>query len=167
MVRILFVCLGNICRSPTAVGVARAALARAGLADRVVVDGAGTEGHHAGEAPDPRTLAHARARGYDLSGLRARRVAPPDFHAYDRLLALDRANLAELHRRCPPLQRVKLGLFLDLAPELGRPEVPDPWALGPESFEEVLDLCEAGARGLVRSLLEPHALRAARAGGIG
>ena len=154
VVKILFVCLGNICRSPTAEGVVRARAAAAGLSF-VEVDSAGTGGWHAGEAPDPRTIAHARKRGIDLSGLRARQVAPMDFVLFDRLYAMDRANLKGLRALAPAEHAHKASLFLDVLVARGHPpgrEVPDPWAGGPADFERVLDLCEAAADALLDEL---------------
>lgn len=150
--RILFVCMGNICRSPTAEGVFGAHLQRSSLAARVVIDSAGTLDHHTGEAPDPRTQAAARRRGYDLSGLRARAVSPRDFAHADLLVAMDHANLAALARDCPAEHRHKLSLFLEFAPEVGLQEVPDPYYGGPEGFEQVLDLAEAATQGLLAHL---------------
>lgn len=150
--RILFVCMGNICRSPTAEGVFRAHLARSPLAARVAVDSAGTLDHHQGEPPDPRTQQAALRRGYDLSGLRARAVTPRDFDHFDLLAAMDHANVAALSRTCPPEHRHKLTLFLDFAPEPGTREVPDPYYGGPAGFEQVLDLTESASQGLLLHL---------------
>ncbi|WP_434634189.1 low molecular weight protein-tyrosine-phosphatase [Chromobacterium sp. CV08] len=142
---ILFVCHGNICRSPTAEGVMRAKLARAGLADRVRVDSAGTHGYHVGEAPDERSERAAARRGYDLAPLRARMVADADFTGFDLILAADAHNLADLRRRCPDELAGRLHLMLEPLGE-GR-EVPDPYYGGGQGFENVLDLLEAGCDG--------------------
>jgi protein-tyrosine phosphatase len=134
--RVLMVCLGNICRSPTAEGVLRAKLHAAGLADRVEVDSAGTGDWHVGQPPDVRSQRHARRRGYDLSTLRARRVAEDDFHRFDLILAMDANNLADLRRLAPDVpHRAEVRLFTSI-------EVPDPYSSGPEGFEHVLDLVE-------------------------
>jgi protein-tyrosine phosphatase len=150
--RILFVCLGNICRSPTAEGVLRAIAAREFPELPLTVDSAGTANYHVGEPPDRRTVAAARRRGYDLSAQRARQVAADDFDRFDYLLAMDRANLAELERRRPRNAAAQAGLFLAFAPDSGFVEVPDPYHGGVEDFERVLELCEAGARGLLTKL---------------
>ncbi len=148
---VLFVCTGNICRSPTAHGVFLKMVETAGLAQRVRVDSAGTHDYHVGEAPDARTQAHARRRGYDLSGLRARQVADADFTTFDRILAMDRGHLKILRHRAPP-GFGGLQLFLDYAtPSVGA-DVPDPYYGGADGFEHVLDMIELAAAGLLRSL---------------
>lgn len=149
---VLCCCTGNICRSPSAEGILRRLLADAGLAERVRVDSAGTQDYHVGEHADPRAQAHAARRGYDLSGLRARQVAPVDFTAFDLILAMDRGHLQWLARRAPQGERHKLQLFMAFAPAGGVDEVPDPYYGGPDGFERMLDLLEAGARGLIDEL---------------
>ncbi|MEM7525800.1 MAG: low molecular weight protein-tyrosine-phosphatase [Pseudomonadota bacterium] len=148
MTKILFVCLGNICRSPTATGVFRARAAAAGL--NVRADGAGTGAWHVGEPPDARASAEAARRGYDLSTLRARRARAEDFYDYDLILAMDDANFAALGRMRPADGTATLKLFLDYAPESGRREVPDPYYEG--GFELVLDLVETASDGLIEAL---------------
>lgn len=145
--RILFVCLGNICRSPTAHGVVARMAEEAGL--DIEVDSAGTGGWHVGEPPDRRTMQAAARRGYDLRALRARQVRPEDFHAFDLILAMDRSNLAALERLRPADSDTPVRLFLDHA-QSSREEVPDPYYEG--GFDLVLDLIEDGARGLLREL---------------
>jgi protein-tyrosine phosphatase len=152
-VRILFVCLGNICRSPTAEAVLRALAAREAPELALEVDSAGTAGYHIGEPPDPRTRAAALRRGYDLSALRARVVEPGDFERFDLILAMDRENLRVLRRRAPAAAHERLRLFLEFAAPAGGPEdVPDPYYGGANGFEEVLDLVEGAARGLLAHL---------------
>lgn len=151
-VRILFVCLGNICRSPTAEGVVRAIAARDYPQLRIEADSAGTAGYHVGEPPDRRTVEAARRRGYDLAALRARLVRPEDFTQFDLVLAMDRANLAALEERRAKTSNARLGLFLQFAPDCGTEEVPDPYYGGSGDFERVLDLCERGAHGLLRKI---------------
>jgi protein-tyrosine phosphatase len=149
---LLFVCMGNICRSPTVEGVVRAHLAQAGLAGQVEVDSAGTVRHHLGEPPDARAQRVALRRGYDLSRLRARRVTEADYARFDRILAMDRDNLAILRRECPPEHRHKLGLFLEYSRSFAEREVPDPYYGNDAGFERVLDLIEDASHGLVESL---------------
>ena len=147
--RILLVCMGNICRSPTAEGVLRTLVALEGLDHRFELDSAGTHGYHEGEPPDTRTQMAAARRGYDLSRLRARQVRESDFIRFDLILAGDRNHGALLRRACPPEYREKVGLFLDYAEGIDIDEVPDPYYGGAEGFERVLDLVEAAARGVI------------------
>ena len=157
--KILFVCLGNICRSPTAEGVLRALAAREAPELALEVDSAGTAGYHAGEPPDLRARQAAARRGYDLGALRARIVEPGDFERFDLILAMDRENLRVLRRRAPAQSRERLRLFLEFAPDGAASDVPDPYYGGPNGFEEVLDLVEAASRGLLAHLR--HRSRAA------
>ncbi|HEY2808377.1 MAG TPA: low molecular weight protein-tyrosine-phosphatase [Steroidobacteraceae bacterium] len=150
--KILFVCLGNICRSPTAEGVTRKLAAQEAPELPLELDSAGTAAYHAGSAPDARTVAAAARRGYALAGLRARVITAEDFSAFDLILAMDNDNLAVLRKRAPVATQTRLKLFLEFAPEQGRREVPDPYYGGPNGFEDVLDLTEAAARGLLAYL---------------
>jgi protein-tyrosine phosphatase len=150
--KILFVCMGNICRSPTAEGVFREYLTRHAPDLDVEVDSAGTHDYHVGEPPDPRALRAAAGRGLDLSGLRARQVEPRDFERFDLILAMDGDNHAELVRRSPPGLRPRIRLLLEFAASPGRRDVPDPYYGGAHGFEEVLDLVEAAAAGLVEEV---------------
>lgn len=152
MTRILFVCMGNICRSPTAEGVTNKILINNRLKSIVKVDSAGTHGYHIGEPPDPRTREAAMKRGIDLSGLRARKVVPEDFERFDLLLAMDRDNLALLKRGARPEHHAKLGLFMSYASRFDTDEVPDPYYGGEQGFELVLDMAEDAARGLIETL---------------
>jgi protein-tyrosine phosphatase len=151
---VLFVCLGNICRSPTAEGVFRQMLARDAPDLDVEADSAGTAGYHVGEAPDPRSQRAALARGIDLSGLRARRVTPGDFTHFDFILAMDGDNLRDLEAMRPANARARLQKFLEYAPAAGRRDVPDPYYGDAGGFEDVLDLCAAASRGLIAALQE-------------
>jgi protein-tyrosine phosphatase len=148
-VRVLFVCMGNICRSPTAQGVFRHLLASEGIDHLIEIDSAGTHAYHVGEPPDRRAQETALRRGIDLSDLRARRVVEDDFSYFDYVLAMDQDNYHSLSGICPQDQRHKLNLFMDYAPELRRREVPDPYYGGPGGFEQVFDMVEAAALGLI------------------
>jgi protein-tyrosine phosphatase len=150
--KILFVCLGNICRSPTAEAVFRALAAREARDLAIEADSAGTAGYHIGAPPDARSQQAARRRGYDMSALRARMVAPEDFERFDLILAMDRQNLSVLRRRAPRERHERIRLFLEFAPDLGTTEVPDPYYGGPNGFEEVLDLVESATRALLEHL---------------
>jgi protein-tyrosine phosphatase len=145
---VLFVCTGNICRSPTAEGVFRDLLSKNSLAGSVRADSAGTHDYHLGKPPDRRATAHALRRGYDISRLRARQVVQRDFEAFDLVLAMDRGHLRFMEQLCALEQRHKLKLFLDFA-GLRQADVPDPFYGGPEGFEKVLDMVEAASRGLL------------------
>ncbi|GHD58854.1 low molecular weight protein-tyrosine-phosphatase [Jeongeupia chitinilytica] len=146
---VLMVCTGNICRSPTADGVLRKLVDDAGLAGRVIVDSAGTQDYHVGEAPDRRAQAHAKKRGYDLSPLRARQVSAQDFSRFDLILAMDAGHLRQLERQAPPQHQAKVKLFLDFATAAREREVPDPYYGGADGFEHVLDLVEDGCAGVM------------------
>ena len=147
--KILFVCLGNICRSPSAEAVFREIAAREAPELTLEVDSAGTAGYHIGDAPDPRSQEAARRRGYDMSPLRARIVDTEDFERFDLILAMDTHNLDVLRKRAPTEHRERVRLFLEFAPDCGLDEVPDPYYGGPSGFEQVLDLVEEASRGLL------------------
>jgi protein-tyrosine phosphatase len=151
-IRILMVCLGNICRSPTAEGVLRHLLRQEAPDLKVEVDSAGTADYHIGEPPDPRSQRAAKSRGVDLSSLRARQVAATDFACFDLILAMDRNNLRALEALRPAGARARVQLFLEFAPQLGRLDVPDPYYGDANGFEQVLDLSTAAARGLIAAL---------------
>lgn len=155
--------MGNICRSPAAEVVVKVMAERAGLASILEVDSAGTHAYHEGEAPDPRVRTAAARRSYDLGRLRARRLVEADFVRFDRILAMDRQNLAFMTRICPPEHQSKLGLFLDFATTVPDKEIPDPYYGGAEGFERVLDLCELAGKGLIESIagLAPNRRRRA------
>jgi len=152
MIRVLLVCAGNICRSPTAESVFRYLLQAEKLAGSIEVDSAGTYGDHVGEAPDERAQSAAARRGYDLSGLRARAVGAADFSRFDLILAMDRHCLAALERLCPARRIGQLGLFMDYAKVFADDEVPDPYYNTDRGFEIVLDMVEDAARGLLDAL---------------
>jgi protein-tyrosine phosphatase len=153
MIRVLFVCMGNICRSPTAEGVFGNLVERYQASGAVLFDSAGTHAYHIGERPDPRAQEAARRRGIDIGRQAARRVEDRDFERFDYIVAMDRDNLASLESRCPTEHRQKLALMLRYAPHLELDEVPDPYYGGPQGFERVLDLIEAAAEGLLQEIL--------------
>jgi protein-tyrosine phosphatase len=152
-VGVLFVCMGNICRSPTAEGVFRSVAERAGQRG-LRIDSAGTHDYHVGEPPDPRAIDSALRRGYDIRKLRARQIAPRDYARFDWILAMDTHNLREITRRRPGDFSGHLGLLLDFVPGLGLREVPDPYYGGPDGFERILDLIEPASEALLYQVIE-------------
>lgn len=149
MKRVLFVCTGNICRSPTAEGVFRHLIQQAGLGHSIESASAGTHGYHIGDPPDPRTVAAALRRGFDLTAQRARKVRVEDFYVFDMILAMDRDHFAHLDSLRPNDARAEVRLFLDFHPERIHKDVPDPYYGGPDSFEQVLDMIEQASRALL------------------
>ena len=147
--RVLLVCMGNICRSPTAEGVLRYFIKNNNLGDKVEVDSAGTHGYHVGEAPDSRTQRAAAVRGYNLSQLRARKVARQDLDYFDLILAMDKSNLDNLRRLATPEQQERIKLFMDYARSFDDDEVPDPYYGLGHGFDLVLDMVEDAALGLI------------------
>ena len=152
MVKVLFVCMGNICRSPTAHGVFRALVEKAGLTGDIDIDSAGTHAYHVGNPPDRRAQATARERGIDLSDLVARRVMAEDFDVFDYVVAMDQDNYISLSEICPDRHLDKIHLFMDFAMQMRTREVPDPYYGGPAGFERVFDLVEAASEGLLRDI---------------
>ncbi len=150
---VLFVCLGNICRSPTAEGVFRALVESRGLADSIHIDSAGTSNWHIGERPDPRAIEAASARGIDLTSLRGRQAIVRDFSEFDYVIAMDHENYANLSRLATPEQQSKLHLFLEFAGGVLEVEVPDPYFGGTGGFPHVLDLIENASEGLLNHIL--------------
>ena len=155
-VSVLFVCMGNICRSPTAEGVFRKMVADAELSDRIRVDSAGTHAYHQGEPPDRRAFAAAERRGFDLSGLQARRVVEEDFERFDLILAMDRLNLATLMDRSEEDAHERLKLLLEYSEQKPKGDVPDPYYGGTSGFERVLDLVEEASERLLAAVKERH-----------
>jgi len=155
-VKVLFVCMGNICRSPTAHGVFEALVEREGLTDRIEVDSAGTHSYHINKAPDPRSQKTALNRGLDLSYQRARQAESNDFIQYDYVLAMDQDNYHSLCAICPEGMENKLELLMDYAPDSRMREVPDPYSGGPQGFEKVFDMVEAAAEGLLEDIRTRH-----------
>ena len=152
MTRLLFVCLGNICRSPLAQGVMEYRLRIAELDDQVVADSAGTQGYHVGDPPDKRAIEAAARRDIDISSQRARRVTGDDFVSFDYLLAMDQDNLWQLRAQCPAAQDPKLKLLMEFAAANAGLEVPDPYYGGNEGFECALDLIESAVDGFIRKI---------------
>lgn len=150
---VLFVCMGNICRSPTAEGVFAHRVRQHGLAGRVRVDSAGTHNYHPGSPPDARSQTHAKHRGYDLSTLRARQIADDDFDSFDLVLAMDWDNLALLQAACPPQHQHKLRRLTEFCQRHDSPVVPDPYYGGQQGFEQVLDLVEDACDGLLAHII--------------
>ncbi len=155
-IKVLFVCMGNICRSPTAQGAFTRLVQEQKLGGRFEIASAGTHAYHVGEPPDQRSQACALRRGIDLSSIRARRVVAKDYEYYDYLLAMDKENYRNLLQDAPPQYTNKVRLFLEFAPHLTTDEVPDPYYGGANGFEYVLDVVDAAARGLLSSILEAN-----------
>jgi len=151
-IRVLMVCLGNICRSPTAEAMLCKKAHEAGLDERVEVDSAGTADYHVDSPPDRRAVAHGERRGLRMQQLRGRQVERADFERFDWILAMDEDNLADLERLRPVGARAKVALLLSFAPQAGAREVPDPYYGGAAGFEHVLDLVEAAADGFIGSV---------------
>jgi len=151
-VSVLFICMGNICRSPTAEGVFRKIINEAGLDDSVHSDSAGTHAYHTGEPPDRRARAAAERRGISIEHLRARRIVESDFEFFDFILAMDQDNLVTLRDSAADEHHCKLHLFLDFAESGHHTEVPDPYYGGSAGFEKVLDLVEEASRGLLEAV---------------
>jgi protein-tyrosine phosphatase len=155
-IKVLFVCMGNICRSPTAEAVFRHYVENAGLSGHILIDSAGTHDYHIGDPPDLRTQRAAQQRGYDMSTLRGRQAGETDFHRFDYVLAMDRANLAILQRITPPGSATQARLFLEYARHHAEREVPDPYYGGADGFERVLDMVEDAAQGLLEEIRQRH-----------
>jgi protein-tyrosine phosphatase len=158
MVRVLFVCMGNICRSPTAQGVFAHLVEIQGLTSLIQIDSAGTHAYHVGEPPDVRATQAAKKRNIDLGTQRARRVTGDDFLDFDYVLAMDRSNYDDLLSLCPPDHQSKLHLFLEFATGLAEDEVPDPYYGGITGFERVLDMIERASLGLLAEIRQQHRL---------
>jgi protein-tyrosine phosphatase len=157
-VKVLFVCMGNICRSPTAHGVFEHLVKQENLSHEIEIDSAGTHAYHVGEQPDSRARDTAEKRGIQLEHLRARKVKDDDFAYYDYILAMDTDNLANLQKNCPPEYQNKISLFLDFAPHHPLDEVPDPYYGGKKGFENVFDMVDAASRGLLDTIKSRHLL---------
>ena len=158
-IRVLFVCMGNICRSPTAEAVFRRHVAEVGLDEEIRIDSAGTHDYHIGEPPDSRTQQAASRRGYDMIALRGRQVTAEDFSRFDYVLAMDENNLSILRRLRPQESDSYLGLFLEFAGHHAETEVPDPYYGGAAGFERVLDMVEDASQGLLQHIMSQHSGR--------
>jgi len=155
-VQVLFVCMGNICRSPTAHGVFRNMVIDEGLSDLIEIDSAGTHAYHVGNPPDTRAQQTANSRGIDLSDLRARQARSEDFDEFDYVIAMDKDNYHSLKLISPKGKLDRLYMFLDFAPSIRKREVPDPYYGGPEGFETVFDMVDAASRGLLADIRQKH-----------
>ena len=155
-VSVVFVCMGNICRSPTAEAVFRYYVESAGLSGHILIDSAGTHDYHIGDPPDLRAQRAAQQRGYDMKGLRGRQVEEGDFRRFDYVLAMDKANLSILQRLAPPDSATRAKLFLEYARHHAEREVPDPYYGGANGFERVLDMVEDAAQGLLEEIRQKH-----------
>lgn len=151
-VSVMFVCMGNICRSPTAHGVFRHLVHRAGLTDRIQISSSGTHAYHVGHPPDHRSMEAARRRGIDISDLRAQQIRADDFEQYDYILVMDHANHELIMQACPETMQHKVRYFLEFAPQYKVIEVPDPYYGSGNGFERVLDMVEDASKGLLYTL---------------
>lgn len=163
-IRLLFVCTGNICRSPTAEVVMRSMAKQRGLSHRIEVASAGTQAYHVGEGADRRSVSHAARRGYDLSAHQARKFVSSDVHDFDYILCMDRSHLEVVKEASVPFQRAQVELFLKFAARGPAQDMPDPYYGGDRGFENVLDLCEAGSQGMIEHLLQAELDESSRRG---
>jgi protein-tyrosine phosphatase len=157
-VKVMFVCMGNICRSPTAHGVFRKLVEDEGYADDIYIESSGTHAYHIGEPPDSRAQQTAHERGINLSDLRGQRIKSSDFAEFDYLLPMDQDNYEILLSSSPKEHHGKIKMFLSFAPTLTSREVPDPYYGGPSGFDQVFDMVEAGSRGLLDDIKEKYGL---------
>jgi len=157
-IHVLFCCMGNICRSPTAHGVFRQLVTDAGYANVIDIESAGTHAYHTGEPPDSRAQSAAHQRGLDISDLRARQIKSGDFEVFDYILAMDYCNHDILTSQCPTQHRHKLHMFLEYAPNTSHRQVPDPYYGGTDGFHHVLDMIECGAHGLLDDIIARYSL---------
>lgn len=158
VIKVLFVCTGNICRSPTADGVFADKVSKAGLSDEITVDSCGLSAYHVGELPDPRSREMAQSRGYDLSQIRSRKIKPADYAQFDYILAMDDGHLRDMRRQAPSESQQKIELFLDYHPKLSGQSVPDPYYGGANGFTHVFDMIEETCDRLLTHLRDQHGL---------
>lgn len=156
MIKVLFVCTGNICRSPTADGVFRKIVREAGLEDQIIVDSCGLSAYHVGELPDPRSREMAESRGVDLSDIRSRKIKPGDYVQFDYILAMDDGHLRDMRRQAPGSSQNRIELFLDYHPDMGGQSVPDPYYGGANGFVHVFDMIEEASNNLLTQIREKH-----------
>ncbi|NIY74705.1 low molecular weight phosphotyrosine protein phosphatase [Thalassospira sp. HF15] len=156
MIKVLFVCTGNICRSPTADGVFRKLVREAGLEDHISVDSCGLSAYHVGELPDPRSREMAKSRGIDLSDIRSRKIKPDDYLQFDYVLAMDHGHLHDMRRQAPNTHQNRIELFLDYHPTLAGQSVPDPYYGGSNGFVDVFDMIEEASSKLLADIREKH-----------
>lgn len=156
MIKVLFVCTGNICRSPTADGVFRKIVREAGLEDQISVDSCGLSAYHVGELPDPRSREMAESRGVDLSDIRSRKIKPGDYVQFDYILAMDDGHLRDMRRQAPGSSQNRIELFLDYHPDMGGQSVPDPYYGGANGFVHVFDMIEEASHNLLTQIREKH-----------
>ncbi|OCK07186.1 protein-tyrosine phosphatase [Thalassospira sp. 11-3] len=158
VIKVLFVCTGNICRSPTADGIFKTMVSKAGMDDAIKVDSCGLSGYHAGEQADPRSREMAASRGYDLSLIRSRKITSSDYSEFDYILAMDDGHLADMQNQCPSQYRDKLELFLDYHPNRKGQSVPDPYYGGANGFKSVFDMIEETSGALLIHIREKHGI---------
>ncbi|MCC9621558.1 low molecular weight phosphotyrosine protein phosphatase [Thalassospira sp. MA62] len=158
MIKVLFVCTGNICRSPTADGVFRHFVAQTGLSDKIDVDSCGLSAYHVGELPDPRSREMAQSRGYDLSDIRSRKIKPGDYESFDYVLAMDEGHLRDMRRQASGHSQSKIELFLDYHPARSGQSVPDPYYGGPNGFVDVFEMIEETSHSLLEHIRTKHGI---------
>ncbi len=158
MIKVLFVCTGNICRSPTADGVFRKIVDAAGLSDQISVDSCGLSAYHVGELADPRSREMAQSRGYDLDDIRSRKIKPGDYVQFDYILAMDDGHLRDMRRQAPAANQNKIELFLDYHPDMAGQSVPDPYYGGENGFSHVFDMIEQTSNKLLDHIRQKHGI---------
>ncbi|MEE3045173.1 MAG: low molecular weight protein-tyrosine-phosphatase [Pseudomonadota bacterium] len=158
MIKVLFVCTGNICRSPTADGVFRKIVDQAGLSDQIGIDSCGLSAYHVGELPDPRSREMAESRGYDLNDIRSRKIKPSDYIQFDYILAMDDGHLRDMRRQAPSEHQHRIELFLDYHPEMAGQSVPDPYYGGSNGFVRVFEMIEETSNNLLSHIRKQHGL---------
>lgn len=158
MIKVLFVCTGNICRSPTADGVFRKMVRNKGLDDQISVDSCGLSAYHVGELPDPRSREMAETRGIDLTDIRSRKITPGDYHQFDYILAMDDGHLRDMRRQAPSTRQNRIELFLDYHPTMAGQSVPDPYYGGANGFVHVFDMIEEASARLLDHICQKHGI---------